>query len=208
METPIHLQPVTAEQGTWQPQNAQLPTSTGSTPAAAEPDPQWRTLPCAVTDVGTSATALAMAEHKLYSRIFTSARDIARERSYVGYSFFVLLGLARLCKPFMWEGACRINLMEEFAPWSVDDTLSNCAVDGVVCCMWADETSENNPLDGCRQFVACHSSPDVMECGGASMQAFYARLGVILLGTVADGDCGLDTACIMLSLPQDAATRR
>ena len=33
------------------------------------------------------------------------------------------------------------------------------------------------------------------------MDSFYARLGIVLLGTVMDGDCGIDTACMMLGLP-------
>ena len=36
---------------------------------------------------------------------------------------------------------------------------------------------------------------------------FYSSLGVALLGTVCDGDCGIDVACQMVSLPQTAGQR-
>ena len=39
------------------------------------------------------------------------------------------------------------------------------------------------------------------------MESFYARLGIVLLGTVMDGECGIDTACMMLGLPQTSANR-
>ena len=51
-----------------------------------------------------------------------------------------------------------------------------------------------------------------MACGvdggsPASIQGFYARLGLAVLGTVADGDCGLDVCCQMLDLRQTLAKR-
>ena len=36
---------------------------------------------------------------------------------------------------------------------------------------------------------------------------FYSTLGVAVLGTAMDGDCGIDVACQMLSLPQTPAQR-
>ena len=39
------------------------------------------------------------------------------------------------------------------------------------------------------------------------MQSFYASLGIVLLGTVMDVDCGIDTDCMMLGLPQTSANR-
>ena len=116
----------------------------------------------------------------------------------------------------MWEGEHRVNLLEHYAPWAMDSAVVDCAVDGVVCCMMAlpngavemVPVSEDYPLDRCRHFVACHTLPEALACVGASIQAFYGRLGVVLLGTVADGDCGIDTACMMLGLPQTFGERR
>ena len=39
------------------------------------------------------------------------------------------------------------------------------------------------------------------------MESFYVSLGIVLLGIVMDGDCGIDTACMMLGLPQTSANR-
>lgn len=55
--------------------------------------------------------------------------------------------------------------------------------------------------------MACTSIDGDLACDGMSFQAFYQRLGVILLGTVVDGDCGLDVCCQMLSLPQTFENR-
>ena len=72
---------------------------------------------------------------KLFGLILQLAREIRSPRSYVGYSFFVLLGVCKRCQPFMWEGNQRINLLGQFAPWALTSATSACAVDGVVCCM-------------------------------------------------------------------------
>ena len=36
---------------------------------------------------------------------------------------------------------------------------------------------------------------------------FYSRLGVTVLGTVTDGDCGIDLMCLMGGLEQNLASR-
>ena len=85
----------------------------------------------------------------------------------------------------------------------------------VLCCMRALPSgraemvpvSEQHPLAECRHFVACHILDNALECEGYCMESFYARLGIVLLGTVMDGDCGIDTACMMLGLPQTSANR-
>ena len=85
-------------------------------------------------------------------------------------------------------------------------------MDGIVCCLRSLDdgrvemvpVSDEHPLHECRHFVAGHKFTGELECEGTSMQAFYGRLGVVLLGTVADGDCGLDVACMMLGIPQTA----
>ena len=39
------------------------------------------------------------------------------------------------------------------------------------------------------------------------MQGYYSSRGLVVLGTVMDGDCGIDVACQMLVLPQPPAQR-
>ena len=212
---PIHLQPKTYSEVSFGPKPpAGAPLHAGSIPSPATIDPQLRAL------ASKSAVAGARAEttnpgQRIFARILALAREIRTPRTYVGYSFFVLVGLARKCQPCMWEGENRVNLLSTFAPWGLEAAVAECAVDGVVCCMKAmpngraemGPVSAEQPLSDCRHFVACHALDHELECNGESMQAFYGRLGVVLLGTVMDGDCGIDTACMMLGLPQNSANR-
>ena len=42
---------------------------------------------------------------------------------------------------------------------------------------------------------------------GAQIMMFYSRLGVTVLGTVTDGDCGIDLMCLMGGLEQNLSSR-
>ena len=211
---PIHVQEVSPSEvsfGPGPPQSA--PLHKGHAPPAAKLDPQWR-----MTLKSARESALAdgsQREQELFTLIVRLAREIRTPRSYVGYSFLVLLALARKCRPIMWEGSQRIDLLQSFVPWANESAVADCAVQGVVCCMKAQPNgaaemvpvSEEHPLDQCRHFVACHQLENALECAGDSIESFYGRLGIVLLGTVVDGDCGLDTACMMLGLPQTFENR-
>ena len=115
----------------------------------------------------------------------------------------------------MWEGSHRTNLLEKFAPWALTSAVADCAVDGIVCCMRSlpsgrlelAPVSEDQPLSECQHFVACHKLPMPLPCEGDSIEAFYGRLGVVLIETTMDGNCGLDLACQMLGLPTKPSCR-
>ena len=65
-------------------------------------------------------------------------------------------------------------------------------------------------MHDCRHFVALtqHTSPcGNLDLDETSVEGFYQRLGMDVLGTVVDGDCGLDVACQMLGLPDSAEGR-
>ena len=70
------------------------------------------------------------------------------------------------------------------------------------------EVSEEYPLKLCNHFVGAIAmgsrGPAVAE---PTIEGFYSSLGVALLGAVCDGDCGVDVACQMVSLPQTAGQR-
>ena len=206
---PIHVQevePAVAVFGPAPPTSA--PLRLGFAPPPATFDPQLREK----TALGADA---ADPGHKVLGQILKLAREIRTPYTYVGYSFFVLLGMARKCQPHMWEGESRMNMLALFAPWSLQSAVADCAVDGVVSCMKAlpsgrvqmIHVSEEHPLAECRHFIACHTLDNPLPCEGDEIESFYGRLGVVLLGTVMDGDCGIDTACMMLSLPQTKAVR-
>ena len=67
------------------------------------------------------------------------------------------------------------------------------------------------PLDTCRHFMAVVHCPepakDHTARAGTLIEEFYRSRGLMLHGTVADGDCGLDLMCIMLNLPQTLVSR-
>ena len=161
------------------------------------------------------ASLFMESEHKVFQLILELARSIRSPRTYVGYTFFVLLGICKKCQPVMWEGSERVNLLKKYAPWALPSAVGDCAVDAVVCCMRSLPTgraellqvSEDPPLADCRHFVACHKITTSQEREGDSIEAFYGRLGIVLLSTAMDGDCGVDTACRMLGLPTNASSR-
>ena len=45
------------------------------------------------------------------------ARQIRTPRNYVGYSAFILFALRFGVRPFMWEGANRVDIVHAFTPW-------------------------------------------------------------------------------------------
>ena len=155
-----------------------------------------------------------MAEQSTFQVILTLARQMATPRAYVGYIFFVLVGLMRNCRPLMWEGENKIDL-ELYAPLACGACTADCAVQGVACCPRAFPSgivrmlpiSEEVSLDECRHFIACHNLEQGLECAGDSIDSFYGRLGLVLLGTVMDGDCGPDVACMMLGIAQTLENR-
>ena len=110
-----------------------------------------------------------------------------------------------------------MDLLHTYAPWAIERCTRSCAVDGVCCCLVpTDEVvgvaammpvSETHPLNMCGHFVA--GAPMVLDghAGEPGLQGFYSSKGLAVLGTVMDGDCGIDVACQMLGLPQTLAQR-
>jgi hypothetical protein len=143
------------------------------------------------------------------------ARRLRLPRTTVGYSAFVLFGLSQRCRPFIWEGEERIDLILVYAPWAESYCHRECAVDGVACAMVARSgghaemhpISEAHPLSETHHWIAGHNIGGDMGQGVGPMQTFYNPLGMVLLGTVVDNDCGLDTMCMMLQMPQTAEHR-
>ena len=212
MGPPIHVQPVDPAAVSFGPSPpSSAPLRAGQAPTPASLDPQLRM--GAVS--GIRETDAAASGHTIFDHIMRLAREIRTPRTYVGYSFFVLMGLAKKCQPVMWEGAARINLLRHYATWAVGSAVVECAVEGVVCCMMAVPSgsaemvpvSEDHPLRECRHFAACGKLENALECSGESIQSFYGRLGVVLSGAVMDGECGLDIACVMLGLSQTLENR-
>ena len=153
-------------------------------------------------------------EARVLGQLLLLARQIRQPRAYVGHSAFILFALLKKCRPFIWEGDSRVDLVGIYAPWLEELCIRSCVVDGVCCCLEAlpagmavmHPVTEAHPLRECKHYLSCTRSHP-MECADSSIQGFYTRLGVVLLGTVADGDCGMDVACQMLAIYQSAAER-
>jgi hypothetical protein len=157
-----------------------------------------------------------LAESRVLSKMLKLARDIRRPRQYIGYSALLRFGLARGCRPCVWEGESRIDLIEYYAHWAIERCTKKCAVDAVACCLVAAvagghakmaPASTTHPLRLCNHFVAAVPMADALHAGGDSIEALYSSMGMALLGTVVDGDCGIDVACQMEGLAQTAAQR-
>ena len=155
------------------------------------------------------------AEANVLGRLLSLARQIRRPRQYLGYSFFILFALAKKCRPFLWEGDSRIDMIETYAPWMEQECVQECCVDGVCCCYEnlangqakMVPVSEKHPLHTTRHFVAAKQMDADISCIGDDIQSYYQRLGVVVLGTVTDGDCGVDCACQMLGLGSNSEAR-
>ena len=170
-------------------------------------------IPAAAVDL-TALTAApdpaaVAARTNVLRKLMNVAREIQQTRAYVGYSFFALVALCRKCRPCMWEGESRVSIIDTFAPWAHEHGLAAVAVDGVCCCPgdggWA-PVSKDYPLHRCRHFVAGVAiAPENID--GDTFSHFYRRLGIAIVPTIADGDCGVDTACLMLGIPQTVKHR-
>ena len=185
------------------PLGAQLPEGDAAKPA---PDAE-------VVDLKSTSLAAEAAQANVLKKLVNAARFINRTCSYVGYHFFVLFALSKKCRPFMWEGEHRVDILETYAPWALEQDIAECAVDGVCCCSGQGQdgpewvpVSEQQPLNMVNHFVAGIAIQPEMRDGN-SLSDFYKRQGIAILPTVADGDCGLDTASMMLGLPQSVVNR-
>ena len=68
--------------------------------------------------------------------------------------------------------------------------------------------TEEHPLECCNHFIAGVPMGEGMVGPAHTIEGFYSRLGLALLGTVVDGDCGVDVLCQMEGLVQGAEQRR
>ena len=136
------------------------------------------------------------------------ARELTRNNSYVGHFAFLACGVLKRKRLYVWEGANRVDLVRVYAPWAafacpctntaVADAIA-CRSSGGVCL----QVSESNPLTRMNHWIIGYPHIHGRGAGvGESIHAFYARLGVAVVDTVTDGDCGLDMLCAAIGLPR------
>ena len=144
------------------------------------------------------------------------ARSIRQPRTTIGYIAFIIFALAKKCRPIMWEGECPIDLIDHYAPWARERCTQACSCDGVACVMSARSCglaemhpiTDAYPLGQTRHWLAAVKVLGPLGAASGSIETFYIRLGMVVVGTVTDNDCGIDLMCMMLNAPQNAQERR
>ena len=116
----------------------------------------------------------------------------------------------------MWESSCRVDLIENYASWASEQHPAGAACDAIRCCpehavsgsgtVWS-PVSEKHPLNKAKRHVAGVPMGQSITLDTTSLEDFCSARGAALLDTVVDGDCGFDTMCIMLGLPQTLEQR-
>ena len=129
---------------------------------------------------------------RVHEKLLQLARDIRSPRMYIGYSAFLCFGLLFGCRPCIWEGEKKVDLIGVFAPWAAERCTRSCIVDGVCCCLEPavaggrvemQRVSETRPLDRCRHFVAAVAMAAGLPDSGSSFEGLYSRQGMAVLGT-------------------------
>ena len=151
----------------------------------------------------------------LLNALTAFARRLRQPRTTVGYSAFLLFALCKRRRPLIWEGETVVDLIQVYAPWVAHFGLRPCACDGVACAMEARSSghaemypiSDHHPLSSTRHWIAATRIHMDLGVGSNPMQEFYNRLGLVLLGTLTNNDCGLDVMCMMMQEPQTAGAR-
>jgi len=177
-------------------------------------DPCHDTIAPVVTDTPAAAAC------RVLRTLLALARAIREPNVWIGYSSFILLGLLKETRPFVWEGSNLIDLVDVFAPWATTHCTKQCAVEAVCCALKVQPSghallcpiSKENPLNACKHFVACTRVADAAvadaDPSATEFDQLYSSLGVVVLGTVVDGDCGIDAMTMMLSQPSSIDARK
>ena len=162
------------------------------------------------------ASLPAHAAHRVLDKLLALAREIRRPRNHVGYSAFAIFALMKRMRIFMWEGASRVDIVHTFAPWALEACTGEAMCDGVCCCIpaavaasscnWMPVSAET-PLSTCNHFVGGVALGTEVLTDDDSLEGFYCKMGIAIIGSVADGDCGIDTMCMMAGLPQNSQQR-
>ena len=153
------------------------------------------------------------------AKVLRLAREILAQGKYIGHSAFVLFGLCYNVRPMIWEGENKVDLIEVYAPAFQHTAVAPCAVDGVACVLRprTDWCTMNDLMPVGEQFGLRHVNhwvAAVLHSGGADpaeaadpLNRFYQQRDRFVIGTVCDGDCGIDVMTQMLERAQNEETR-
>ena len=156
------------------------------------------------------------------SRVLAVARSIKSNRNYVGYAAFLAFALWKKLRVMLWAGDYAYDLVGLYAKWAdLQKLFAPCPVLAVACVHSVDEDTGATMIwpisadlgeHNMNHYVAAVADPAAVAASAGSgsgddVRTFYARLGLAVQETVADGDCGLDVMCLMLGLERNKASR-
>jgi hypothetical protein len=164
-------------------------------------------------------SSAVVAQRKVLATLLALARQIRTPCAYVGYSAFILFGLVYKCQPCLYEGRLFIDLLETFAPWAKECCPKLLPVRAIPCALIAKAggsaecapISVQHPLNKTCHYVACIPVPGTavaeMPDWSGSFELFYTQLGLAVLATVINGDCGFDVMDMMLGRESTLSSR-
>ena len=151
------------------------------------------------------------------SKMLRLTRDVRRPRVPVGQAAFVVLGLARKMIVRVWEGAVAVDWTRVHLPdWAYAQLSNKALTDAALCApvpqdtghAWWAPVSETRPSRVCNHFLSLAHTGVLDEEGDPTyVDGFYARKGMAVVATVADGDCGIDALLSMLGTPSTTESR-
>ena len=139
-------------------------------------------------------------------QITAFVQELSGSRRYIGVFAFLLLALSRRMRIWVWQGAQRQEIVEEYAPWALDFMVTDAPFEAIACqstdkgLLPLDVGSETNHWVGCVKAELGAGLDSAEEAGsdaGAMFHAVYLSLSRVVVPTVMDGDCGFDVMCLM-----------
>ena len=153
---------------------------------------------------------------EVLSKLLTFARSIRQPGSYIGHSAFILFALSRRKRLYVWEGGERIYLLHTYATWACDMCSAAVAADAVACACIVKGSGQirdfapigdAHPLHTCRHWLSAVHIGEPLDDSSSEIVSYYSKMGLAILGTVTNGDCGIDVMCLMAGEEETAANR-
>ena len=146
--------------------------------------------------------------NNILRRVLKLAQEIRGINNWIGYSAFLFLSIMDSLRPYAWEGETRIDLVANYATAFTDKCNKQPHIEVVACCLVSQDAgvpeyvpvSDTHPLSQCKHYLAATAAP-LDGATGAGIQGYYNQLGMVVMGTAVDGNCGIDVMCQMKGLP-------
>ena len=159
---------------------------------------------------------LAGVRSKITDTLLGLARELRRADAPMRPNGFAMLAISQRCRPHIWHGGQRVDLVAHYMPAWLEHCVIECKVDAVVCALQSEdsgvetwrEMDEVDSFRDCKQWIAGIFTGYVTSPCETDLQTAYSFHGVMLLGTEPAEESGPNVACKMLQLPEDNHTRQ